>query len=117
MATRGNKLQNFSTSGPLTSKGTRLCLRKRTFEYAQGIFIEKMEKSHTMSKNHQGALQGDFATYILLQNIKKREGETLKKFQKKVSQCRKNEEGDPSVSSGFVCYGKKRNNHYSDIIW
>ena len=31
----------------------------------------------------------------------------VKKFPKKVSQCRKTERGDPLVSPGMVCYAEK----------
>ena len=59
-------------------------------------------------------------TYILLPNIKKLERgtlETLKKFSKKVAQCRKKSKGgDLLASADFVGYVKKVTNERGDPL-
>ena len=70
---------------------------------AQNNFLEKHEifekisfkKSHNAEKCKRGTLL-DLLTYIPLQNIKNLEGEPfgdIKKFSKKVAQCRKKSKG------------------------
>ena len=86
----------------------RLKMRKRLFlkkNLKFLIFFQKM--SHSAEKCERGALWA-LLTYILLQNIKKLERGLfwdIKKFSKKVAQCRK--KSNLLVSSGFVGYGKK----------
>ena len=67
-------------------------------------------KCRTVPKNVKGTLC-DLLTYIQLQNIKKNsKGEQfgdIKKFSKKVAQCRKNPKGDPLGTSGFVGFLEK----------
>ena len=62
----------------------------------------------------------DFLTSILLQNIKKTEGdtlETLKFFGKSLTVPKKTERGNSTVSSGFVYYAKKGMNDYISVPW
>ena len=59
--------------------------------------------SHSVKKCKGGGLW-DLSTYILLQNIKKLEGET---FEKKSHSTEKIHKGGPWVSFAFVCYVKK----------
>ena len=56
-------------------------------------------------KNLRGGTLREFSSSILLQSIKLK-GTLWRhlKILKKTSQCQKNENGDPLVSSGFVCY-------------
>ena len=61
-------------------------------------------------KTERGGLW-DFSTSILSQNIKKCRGEPFGEnffFEKKVSQCRKNEREDLLVSPGMVRYAEKQ---------
>ena len=60
-------------------------------------------KCRIVPKNLKGGLW-DLSTYILLQNIKKLEGET---FEKKSHSTEKIHKGGPWVSFAFVCYVKK----------
>ena len=66
--------------------------------------------SHSAEKCKVGDPLGLMNIYSVAKYQKKLEGdsfETLKKFRKKVAQCRKNRNGGPLVSSGFVGYVKK----------
>ena len=70
------------------------------------------KKSHNAEKTERGDPLRFFNIHssILSQNIKKNSGGTLWEifFEKKVSQCRKNERGEPLVSPGMVCYAEKQ---------
>ena len=67
-----------------------------------------------MPKKLKGGTLWDFPTSILSQNIKKMQGDPLrkknrKKSEKNVSQCRKKiERGDSLVSPGMICYAEKQ---------
>ena len=72
-----------------------------------------------MPKNVKGGtLWGFNNIYSVAKHQKTRKGdsfETLKKFRKRVAQCRKKiERGDPLVSSGFVGYVKIVKNERGD---
>ena len=62
----------------------------------------------------KGGPFGGFSTSILSQNSKKLKGGPFRGnfFRKKVSQCRKNERGDPLVSPGMVRYAEKQENPF-----
>ena len=66
--------------------------------------------SHSAEKCKRGDPLGFINIYSVAKYQKTRKGDsfdTLKKFLKKVAQCRKKiKRGDPLVSSGFVGYGK-----------
>ena len=69
------------------------------------------KKSHNAEKKLKGGTLWDFSTSILSQNIKKNAGGPFGEkfsFEKKVSQCRKNERGESLVSPGMVCYAEKQ---------
>ena len=69
-------------------------------------FREKISKCR---KKLKGGTLWDFSTSILSQNIKKMQGLFGEIFlRKKVSQCQKNERGDPLVSPGMVCYAEEQ---------
>ena len=71
---------------------------------------KNQKKSHSAEKCKRGDPLGFINIYSVAEYQKTRKGdcfETLKKFSKKVGQCRKkNRKGDPLVSSGFVGYVK-----------
>ena len=60
-------------------------------------------------KTERGDPLGFFNIHSVAKH-QKNAGGTLweKKFERKVSQCRKNERGDPLVSPGLVCYAEKQ---------
>ena len=76
--------------------------------------------SHSAKKCKRGDPLGFINIYSVAKYKKTRKGdsfETLKKFRKKVAQCRKKiEKGDPLVSSGFVGYVKIEENERETLL-
>ena len=81
----------------------------------ENFFFIFGKKSHNAEKKLKGGTLWDFPTSILSQNIKKMQGDPLrkKKFEKKFrKKClavpKKIERGDSLVSPGMVCYAEKQ---------
>ena len=73
------------------------------------------KKSHNAEKKLKGGTLWDFSTSILSQNIKKMQGDPLRKknseeknSEKMSRSAEKNERGESLVSPGMVCYAEKQ---------
>ena len=88
---------------------------RKTWKNWRKIFFIFGKKSHNAEKKLKGGTLWDFPTSILSQNIKKKQGDPLRKknFEKKSEKnClavpKKIERGDSLVSPGMVCYAEKQ---------